>query len=62
MYCCRVRPMAAPIAFAQAKEEEGLRRLGYQNIRSRYQTRYRVDANTAVTISIEGNASLQIAD
>ena len=33
-------------SLAQAKEEEGLRRLGYQNIRSRYQTRYRVDANT----------------
>jgi hypothetical protein len=45
-------------SLAQAKEEEGLRRLGYQNIRSRYQTRYRVDAKTAVTISIEGTAEL----
>jgi hypothetical protein len=34
-------PYGSANSLAQPKEEEGLRRLGYQNIRSRYQTRNR---------------------
>jgi hypothetical protein len=59
MYCCRVRPMAVLIASHSQRRKKGS---GGSGIKISGRGIKLETANTAVTISIEGNASSQIAD